>query len=202
MSITTYSELQDAVADWLNRDDLEDQVPTFIQLGEAELRRRLQGVYVETGLLALETTTVALPADAGVVEQVFVEANGRTYTLVQTDTMGVIMARGAVAGRPTHFAVVQGDLWLGPVPDQTYTGTIVYEPWLNLSTTQTTNWVLDENSDAYLYASLIAASPYLKDDVRVMTWRDLLERIVRDIKVRAERQRYGGRLVMTPPIQF
>ena len=45
MAITTYSELQSAVADWLNRDDLTSVIPNFIELAEADLTRNLQGSY-------------------------------------------------------------------------------------------------------------------------------------------------------------
>lgn len=202
MSITTYATLTSAVADWLNRDDLTDQVPTFIQMGESELRRRLQGAHLETGTVALDSGLVTLPADVGAVQDVFLEANSRTYVLSQTDIAGVIMQRGGIAAQPTHYAVGQGELWLGPVPDQTYTGTLVYEPFLALSDTQTTNWALSEAPDGYLYAALIAASPYLKDDVRVPLWQERLDRVIRDVKVASDRKRYGGRMQMPQPRTF
>ena len=36
MAITTYSELQSAIADWLNRSDLTSVITSFISLGEAQ----------------------------------------------------------------------------------------------------------------------------------------------------------------------
>jgi hypothetical protein len=40
--ITNYATLKAAVADWLNRTDLTDQIPTFIQLAEAGLNRDMR----------------------------------------------------------------------------------------------------------------------------------------------------------------
>jgi hypothetical protein len=200
--ITDYETLQTEVADWLNRGDLTDQIPGFIQLGEQTLRRKVRGAYTETGILALDDGLVGLPADTGTVEHVLVESNGRTYPLTQVPLAELILKRGAVTGRPSYYAVVENDLWLGPTPDQTYSATVVYEPWLDLSTTQTTNWLFDTAPDAYLFAALLAAAPYLKDDSRAPMWSAGLDQIILDIQRRTERQRYGGRLVMTPPIRF
>src|SRR5262245_63411060 len=42
MSITTYTELQQAIADWLERADLAARIPDFIALFEATANRRLR----------------------------------------------------------------------------------------------------------------------------------------------------------------
>ena len=39
MAIGTYAELQTAVANWLDRDDLTDRIPEFIALAEAKMNR-------------------------------------------------------------------------------------------------------------------------------------------------------------------
>jgi hypothetical protein len=200
--ITDYDTLQTEVADWLNRGDLDEQIPGFIQLGEQTLRRKVRGAYTETGILALDDGLVQLPSDVGTVEQVLLESSGRVYPLTQVPLAELLIKRGSTTGRPGYYAIVQDDIWLGPAPDQTYTATVVYEPWLALSTTQTTNWLLDTAPDAYLFAALLAASPFLKDDARAPMWSAGLDQIILDIQRRTERQRYGGRLVMTPPIRF
>ena len=40
MPITTYSELQQAIADWMNRADLSATIPNFIANAEARLNRK------------------------------------------------------------------------------------------------------------------------------------------------------------------
>ncbi len=39
--LDTYDKLVESVADWLGRDDLNDKIPTFIQLVESDLSRSL-----------------------------------------------------------------------------------------------------------------------------------------------------------------
>lgn len=42
MSISTYAELKTAIANFLARTDLTEQIPNFIQLAEARLSRELR----------------------------------------------------------------------------------------------------------------------------------------------------------------
>ena len=60
MSITNYSELQTAVAAWINRTDLTALLPDFITLAESKLNRRLRTRYQETALTSQTITTYAL----------------------------------------------------------------------------------------------------------------------------------------------
>ena len=53
MAIGTYSELQTAVANWLDRDDLTDRIPEFIALAEAKMNRVLRISLMENVSTAL-----------------------------------------------------------------------------------------------------------------------------------------------------
>ena len=53
MALTTYSELQAAVASWLHRDDLTAQIPDFIRLAEADMQVRAKLSQWETEASAL-----------------------------------------------------------------------------------------------------------------------------------------------------
>jgi len=48
MAINSYSTLQTAVANWLDRDDLSDRIPEFIDLNEALFNRTLRIRPMET----------------------------------------------------------------------------------------------------------------------------------------------------------
>ena len=56
MAISTYSELQTAVANWLDRDDLTARIPEFIVLAEARYNRELRIRGMET---IVDISTVA-----------------------------------------------------------------------------------------------------------------------------------------------
>jgi hypothetical protein len=65
MSIATYSELNTAVANWLDRDDLTDRIPEFIALCEARFNRllRIRAMeYKQTASTVAAQRNLALPA--------------------------------------------------------------------------------------------------------------------------------------------
>ena len=64
MSITTYTNLQSSVADWLLRDDLTAVIPSFISLAEANLNRDARHWRMEDRSTAtLDSQYSAVPAD-------------------------------------------------------------------------------------------------------------------------------------------
>ena len=58
MAISNYTELQTAVANWLDRDDLTNRIPEFISLCEARFNRTLR-------LRAMETLDTSVSTVAG-----------------------------------------------------------------------------------------------------------------------------------------
>ena len=64
MAITTYAELQSAITDFLNRDDLTAVAPTFISMAEANLGRDIRHWRQEKRSTAeIDTQYSAIPAD-------------------------------------------------------------------------------------------------------------------------------------------
>ena len=64
MAIGTYAELQTAVANWLDRDDLSLRIPEFIALAEARMNRILRLRLMESTYTASTVATqrnLALP---------------------------------------------------------------------------------------------------------------------------------------------
>jgi len=64
MALTTYAELQTAVANYLARTDLTSQIPDFIYLAETRLRRqlRINEMLTQTSL-TVSANQITLPTD-------------------------------------------------------------------------------------------------------------------------------------------
>jgi hypothetical protein len=58
-----------------------------------------------------------------------------------------------------------------------------------LTVSNTSNLLLVEAPDLYLYGSLLQEAPYLQDDQRITVWGALYDRAMSDLKVSDERSR-------------
>jgi hypothetical protein len=196
MTITTYATLKTAVADFLNRDDLTSVVPTFIALAEADMQRKVRHWRMETRSTAqLDTQFSAIPSDW--VETIrFYLTTGETSRLELISQAEMIDRKEAdsnVTGRPYYYAMTGAQFELYPVPDGLYTGELLYFGKIPaLSDSATTNWLLTNAPDAYLYGALIHSAPYLKDDARIQIWAALYQSAIDSLNNSSNDARHSG----------
>ena len=175
LAIVDYATLQNAVGQWLNRSDLTDQIPAFIQLCEAQLKRKLRRTTTRATITIADESTI-LPGDAAELRSVrLVSDQPFLDTSLKTGTVEWINDRraelNAVAGRPKYATLVGGQLLVVPAPDQAYQAEVFYFQQLSpLSDTNTTNSVLTEAPDLYLFGALKEAEPFLEHDERIQVW--------------------------------
>lgn len=182
MSISTYTDLQTSVANWLHRSDLNALIPDFIALAEAKLSGDLQARSMEVRT-TLTTTAgnayVTLPTD-------MLEMHRLT---VKSDPVYVLSYRSpdelqqdypySTTGKPAVFAILGGEMQLAPIPDSAYTLELVYKQKIPaLSNSNTSNWLLAQWPNAYLYGALCAAQPYIANDQRLPTFQALYQEAV------------------------
>lgn len=195
MSIDTYAELQSAIADWLDRQDMTAVIPSFISLAEADINRVLRDYRMEKRSTAqVDAQYSALPIDW--LETIRVQIVGDTsrLELVSDGALADMRAmRNDAGGKPTHYAHTAGGLELFPTPDAEYTIEVVYFAKVPaLSVTATTNWLLSAAPDVYLYGALTQSAPYLKDDQRAPVWAGLYQNAISSLNTASERSRYSG----------
>jgi hypothetical protein len=196
MTITTYATLKTAVADFLNRDDLTSVVPTFIALAEADMQRKVRHWRMETRSTAqLDTQFSAIPSDW--VETIrFYLTTGETSRLELISQAEMIDRKEAdsnVTGSPYYYAMTGSQFELYPVPDGTYAGELLYYAKIPaLSDSATTNWLLTNAPDAYLYGALIHSAPYLKDDARIQIWAGLYQSAIDGLNTSSNDARHSG----------
>lgn len=184
MSITTYSELQTAVASHLHRTDLTATIPTFISLAEHRIFGNLDSRKQDL-VTSLATVTdqeyVNLPTDFINFRTV---ACAETYSTLKYQSPEQF-AREFLAiesGTPNNYTIVGDKMYLSPVPDGVYNLRCVYQAKVPaLSDSNTTNWLLTSYPAVYLYASLCESAPYLRDDQRIPTWESLYQRAVESV---------------------
>lgn len=193
MPFETYDELQETVADWLDRTDLTERVPDFITLAEAQMNRRLRVRQMVSRAEATFTSGVEfLDEPTGDDPPALLEPISLTLEISETDIRYLerlaperLLANKVgvtTSGEPQFYAHVGTSLQLLPIPGQDYTGELTYYGKIPaLSDDNTSNWLLAKYPDAYLYGSLLQGAPYLIDDERASTWGQLFEAALLDI---------------------
>ena len=163
-----YETLQTNIAAFLNREDLTDQIPMFIELAEARIRRdlrdRRQQVRAEAMVYA---EYMSLPCDH--VETIRVIADGKILRLA--DKFNI--ERFEILGPVAFYRHYNDQLQFMPAPDPDLGAKVVIEYTAEVtrcSADNPTNWLLEQSPDVYLYGSLIAAEGYLHDDTRIPLW--------------------------------
>jgi hypothetical protein len=196
MAITTYTELKASVANWLNRDDLTDRIPEFISLAEAQFNRELrirgmEGRYTASTVSGQKS--YALPG--GYIQMRNFQINTDPITALEYVTPEIHdrVWGGSKTGVPLMYTMVANELILGPAPDSVMTMEMdFYKAFDALSSTVTTNWVLDNAPDLYLYGALLNAEPFLVNDTRMGTWKDFVVNAITSIQSADARDRHSG----------
>ena len=192
MSISTYAELQSAVANWLARSDLTSRIPEFIALCEAKLNREIRAVDQDTKNTSFSINAEYVNVPSGFLQAKSFEASlgGRRYSLklmpdeMQTD-------RYNDTGAPIFYSVVGSQFRFAPAPDATYTATLVYYTSIVGLATTSPNWVLTKHPDVYLYGSLLEAEGFIQDDARLAVWKRGYDEGIAGIRGSNNRNRWG-----------
>ena len=195
MALTTYTELQTSVANWLNRDDLTAKIPDFITLAEAAFDREIRHWRMEKRAnAAIDSRFTALPSDFLEVVRFHLTADERLLDLVTPMSLQKKRYQAANAtGTPQCYAIISGSFEVYPTPDASQTGQIYYYAKTTpLSSSVASNWVLEHFPDTYLYGTLIHSAPYLIDDVRLATWTALYQSAISGINANNDKAKYGG----------
>lgn len=176
-----YSELQAAVASWMNRDDLTDKIPGFISLCEAEVNRQLR-----TGDQENQVTPIP-----GVEGQATYDlpTTDKGFRAVKVDNILRYVTPHALDAPPWfHDKVVYYTLFNNKISfnkplDSVQTIELLgYAQVPALTVVDDTNWLLQAHEDVYLFGTLRYAERYVKHSERAQqmegTFLDKLGQII------------------------
>lgn len=192
-AIPDYATLKTALADWLDRDDIDTKIPQFVQLAEALFNRELRtGDMETTTILTATSETVALPSDYVSMRAIYIEGSpdrplrGIAPSALREEFDGS-------SGIPQAYALIAGVLRLEPPPSDTvYLNLDYFASLTPLSDANPSNWLLTKHPDAYLYGSLFYAEQLLDNPTRAGMWKNLLDEVMASIKREATNNRYGA----------
>lgn len=181
MSITTYSELQTAIGNWLDRTDLSSRIPEFIALFEAQINRRLRVRKQQT------TTTLTVTAGSATLPTDYLEWKRITWTGSPNRQLEYVtpeflagINQSSVTGPPSFFTIEGETLKVGPLDNTSLS--MMYEQRLPaLTDSATTNWMLTAHPDGYLFGSLTMSATFTEDAQAGQAWNALTQNILGEI---------------------
>ena len=170
-SARDYDWLKGAIAHWLHRDDLEEDIPDFVMLAEKRINGDLEA-RLSQGIATLITypgeASVDLPAD-------FAEMH--SLAMPGQEPLGYVtpaqfdQPAGDGAPTPRSYTITGGLLRLKPTPNAEYTLNMVYRGGVPaLADTGGRNWLIEQNADVYLAATMCEALIYTGDDAKLQKW--------------------------------
>lgn len=197
-SIVDYPSLQTAVTNWLHRSDLSTFVPDFIALAEVQLSVDLDTQWQWTQV-ALSTvannSSLTLPTDLFELKRLTVVSSANSTLVYMPPEAFDATYNGNDASQPESFTMLGMTAELGPMPDAVYTVNCLYKQRIpSLSAGTTTNWLITNFPNLYLWGSILSAQVYLQNDERLPIIADLYAKAVTQLN--AIKWNRGGSLTM------
>lgn len=179
MSISSYSELLTAGANWLHRSDLTARFPEFIALAENRIHfgsddpqfpsdplriRAMQST--TTG--AVSSGTISYPSDYIETQRLYIVVGGENKILrYKSPTDNAFWE--TQQGHPNYYTESNGSIKVGPYDGSTWVHDY-YAKLAALTASNTTNWLILNSPNVYLYGILLEAAPYLGKEQKMGTW--------------------------------
>lgn len=186
MSITSYSELQTAAANWLARDDLTSRIVEFVALSESEFNRKIRvRQMMVTSASSPSSGQFDLPTDYLAWRNV--RWQGDTFNDLQYADPEIFanLYPSAPAGTPKIFTVIGTTDQVGVVKITPSSTTVInftyYQKITALSTDTTANWLLTAHPDVYLAGTLTEGYAYTKDYDQAAVWKARRDGLIGDI---------------------
>lgn len=199
--VLTFTTLQSQVQSYLERGTVNDQkvygmLPTLINNAERRISSELQtlGFLVpanftfQAGVSVYpkpdrwrETASMNVGAFPNGVQS-RVNMFIRSYEYIRTYWPNETATPYSLYGQyspPLFYADYDYQHWVvAPTPDQAYQAEVNYyeEPAL-LDASNQVNWITEYKPQLLLYATLLEAAPFLKNDSRISTWQSMYDRI-------------------------
>lgn len=190
--ITDYASLQASIGQWLARSDMATAAPDLIQMAEVRIGRDLQRMQHRRLMVSVSGTlaagSAALPADFVTIRSVEVPWGAGNLVLPPLDST----TQESTSSQPLGYWIDGNTLRVTGGGVSPYT----LNYWQRLpSIAAATNWLITDSPDLYLYAALLEAAPYMKEDERIGVWREGYTNAIAAIEDQNNRSRsaYGKR---------
>jgi len=175
LTISTYADLKTQIASHLNRSNLTSSIPLFVQLCETRIYYgssepnfiteplRLRAME-QSSYATFSAQKTALPTDFLKSRRIYIDgANPFELDFLTPDQFWRRYI-ATTSGTPKHYTLEAENIVVGPTPDSSYTGRLLYyKKFSSLSADSDTNWILTNAPGVYLFGALAEAYRYIRN---------------------------------------
>jgi hypothetical protein len=177
MPISTYSELQAAIADWMDRSDISAKAVDLITLAEARLNRKIDAVETDATLTGTVSSRNVSVSALNVIEPMAVfiaDTAGADEREVEIKAPGTFPYNDT-NGDPGYVALNGTNLVFDRPLDVAYSIRFRYRGRFALSDAAPTNDLLTYHPDVYLAACIMWGGIYISDAGKVQGFKAILD---------------------------
>ena len=194
MALDTYDGLKTSIANWSDRDDLDNFIPDFIHLTEARFNRELRLRSMEQSQYAMTVggqTNYALPLHY---------LQMREFRINQEPTISLRYVSPEIyeswslgSGIPAFYTIIANEIRIGPAPAGEYEMEMLFwRKFPALTDAAPVNWMLQNAPDVYLYGALLELEPFIQNDARLAVWAAGYTKAIDSIQEADDRDRHSG----------
>jgi len=199
MAITNYSELQTSVTNWLSRTNDTNLIALFpdcITLAESKFNRVLRTRNMEASASLTPASGVCtLPTDYLELRRIYID----TDTPIELEYLPPeqfyvkfpILTNSSIS--PSRYYTIEGASII--LSDQVTTNSVkilYYQKIPALTALNTTNWLLSNHPDIYLYATLLEAYDIIKNDQQSQKWNAKTIANIEQLMISDKHGKYAG----------
>jgi len=198
MALTNYTTLKASIANWLNRSDLSTEIADdFIVLTEADLNSKLRiRKMINQATITIDAETENLPTGFLQIRDFYILSGSTKYPLRYMTPSQMDSIRGtSTTGIPSSYTILGDTIRFSPKPDATYTAYMnYYKKFDALSSSNTTNYILENHPAIYLYGSLFHAANFLGgiDPRQVQTWQQMYTTALERLELNDREDQFSG----------
>lgn len=193
MALANYSDLQTSILNWSHRTGdsaVSAIVPDFIRLAEARFNRELRVADMEETLASSALTSGAANLPTGFLAFKELRFDGTVDYTLQPKPLEWIRAQDDTAtGDAQYFAVTGSQVVCWP-PTGPIKGTYYKE--VPALASNSTNWLLTNHPDVYLFSALAELALWAEDDTRLQIWAPKAAALIQSLQMADERDLLDG----------
>lgn len=195
MSVDSYTTLIAEIPNYVDEVFTSADIDTFVDLAEDRINRDLRIPAMETALnVTLSGGVAAIPSGFRELKTAYIDGNPtRPLEMRPLDWIHTYHPHRASQSKPSFIGIDGTNFVFGPYPDSDYTlkGTY-YKAFDPLSGSNETNWLTDNAKGFLLYACLIYASEFTRDERGERLWASKYDRELNRIKEETKRYRLAS----------